>query len=186
MNHDGHAAPAPAPAPAPMAMVFQTDRSTPLYASSWTPASPGAYAATCVFLVGLAFSARLLLAARAVQEARWLDRDLGRRYVVARGAAPPAERIAADCGAKQMMLLSANGLEETVVVVARGGGGRARPWRFSVDPWRAAMDTALAGAGYLLMLAVMTMNVGYFMSVLAGVFAGSLAVGRYSVSVGDH
>lgn len=25
----------------------------------------------------------------------------------------------------------------------------------------------------------MTMNVGYFMSVLAGVFVGSLAVGRY-------
>lgn len=35
------------------------------------------------------------------------------------------------------------------------------------------------------MLAVMTMNVGYFMSVLAGVFIGSLAVGRYTVTV-DH
>jgi copper transporter 1 len=32
------------------------------------------------------------------------------------------------------------------------------------------------------MLAVMTMNVGYFMSVLAGVFVGELAWGRYILS----
>ena len=30
------------------------------------------------------------------------------------------------------------------------------------------------------MLAVMTMNVGYFMSVLVGTFVGELAVGRYA------
>jgi len=30
------------------------------------------------------------------------------------------------------------------------------------------------------MLAVMTMNVGYFMSVLAGAFIGELAIGRYA------
>jgi len=30
------------------------------------------------------------------------------------------------------------------------------------------------------MLAVMTFNVGYFMSVLAGVFLGDLLAGRYS------
>ncbi len=35
------------------------------------------------------------------------------------------------------------------------------------------------------MLAVMTMNVGYFMSVLGGVFLGSLAVGRYG-SMTEH
>lgn len=29
------------------------------------------------------------------------------------------------------------------------------------------------------MLAVMTMNVGYFLSVLGGIFLGDLAVGRY-------
>ena len=29
------------------------------------------------------------------------------------------------------------------------------------------------------------MNVGYFLSVLAGVFIGSLAVGRYTVTI-DH
>ena len=30
------------------------------------------------------------------------------------------------------------------------------------------------------MLAVMTMNVGYFLSVLAGIFVGEIVVGRYS------
>ena len=35
------------------------------------------------------------------------------------------------------------------------------------------------------MLAVMTMNVGYFMSVLAGVFVGELAWGRF-VGSEDH
>lgn len=31
----------------------------------------------------------------------------------------------------------------------------------------------------------MTLNVGYFLSVLAGVFIGSLAVGRYTAA-GEH
>lgn len=36
------------------------------------------------------------------------------------------------------------------------------------------------------MLAVMTMNVGYFLSVLAGAFVGELFFGRYSIHVVDH
>jgi hypothetical protein len=31
------------------------------------------------------------------------------------------------------------------------------------------------------MIAVMTMNLGYFLSVLAGVFVGSMVAGRYMV-----
>ncbi|EQK99494.1 low affinity copper transporter [Ophiocordyceps sinensis CO18] len=95
-----------------------------------------------------------------------------------------AEYITRDPDAKQMTL-SENGVEESVVVVGRKGAV-APPWRFSVDPVRALMDTVLAGVGYLLMLAVMTMNLGYFLSVLAGVFAGSLAVGRYSAGSAEH
>ncbi|RDA94630.1 hypothetical protein CP533_2392 [Ophiocordyceps camponoti-saundersi (nom. inval.)] len=166
-----------------MAMIFQTDMETPLFTNSWTPRNAGAYAGTCIFLVLLAVIARLLLAARALQEARWHDADVRRRYVASPDKPSLARRLSADPGAKQMTL-SENGVEENVVVVARDGPV-ARPWRFSVDPLRALLDTVIAGVGYLLMLAVMTMNVGYFLSVLAGVFIGSLAVGRFC-SGADH
>ncbi|KOS19968.1 hypothetical protein ESCO_005704 [Escovopsis weberi] len=168
-----------------MAMAFSSGSNTPLYSSAWTPASPAAYAGTCIFLILLALLARLLVAFKARQEARWLDRDRRRRYVRVAGKEPLAERLAADPDAKHLVLAE-NGVEERVVVVERReGGGGGRPWRFSVDPVRAALDTTIVGIGYLLMLAVMTMNVGYFISVLGGVFLGSLAVGRYS-SVPEH
>ncbi|PHH63540.1 hypothetical protein CDD81_5727 [Ophiocordyceps australis] len=164
-----------------MHMVFQNERATALYSSSWTPNSVGAYAGTCIFLILLAVVARLLVAAKAVQEARWLDREANRRYIAAAGKAPLAERLSRDSDAKPMTLISENGVEDNVVVVEKRGLGR-RPWRFSVDPLRAVLDTLIVGIGYLLMLAVMTMNVGYFLSVLGGVFVGSLAVGRYSAT----
>jgi hypothetical protein len=99
-------------------------------------------------------------------------------------------------------LLSANGPEENVVVVQRTGNKkRPAPWRLSVDLPRALLDTLLAFVGYLLevyplrcyfadclldfrMLAVMTLNVGYFLSVLSGIYLGSMIAGRYSI-LGD-
>ena len=36
------------------------------------------------------------------------------------------------------------------------------------------------------MLAVMTMNVGYFVAILGGIFIGELAVGRYSGGIVGH
>lgn len=167
-----------------MHMFFQTDSATPLFSAAWTPSNAGTYAATCIFLVVLAALARGLLALRSVQESRWLDRDAARRYVsTAHGKTPLAERVSQDRDAKSMTL-SENGVEESVFVVERKRG-IIRPWRFSVDPLRAVMDTVIAAIGYLLMLAVMTYNVGYFLSVLGGVFIGTLAVGRYSV-VSEH
>lgn len=131
-----------------MTMVFQTDNSTPLYSISWTPSSAGAYAGTCVFLVILAIIGRGLVALKSIQEARWLDHEAQRRYVAVSGKTPLAEQMATNSESKRLTL-SENGLEETVVVVERKRAV-TRPWRFSVDPLRAVLDTVIVGIGYLL------------------------------------
>ena len=134
-----------------MSSVFQTSIATPLYSTRWTPSSTGTYAGTCIFLIALAALFRGLLALKAWQEARWLDRELNRRYVVVHGKPALPESLSRDSLAKNMtMVLSENGVEETVVVVGKRTSTHARPWRLSVDPLRAAIDTVIAGVGYLL------------------------------------
>jgi hypothetical protein len=133
-----------------MMSVFQTSMATPLYSTAWTPTNNGTYAATCIFLIVLGALFRGLLAAKWWQENRWLDRELNRRYVVVNGKAPLAENLSRDSLAKHgNVVLSENGVEENVVVVKKRTFS-ARPWRLSVDPVRAAIDTVIAGVGYLL------------------------------------
>ncbi|KAH8791845.1 Ctr copper transporter [Hyaloscypha finlandica] len=163
-----------------LSMGFFISTTTPLYSATWSPTSAGQYAATCIFLVILATIFRGLLAMKAWKETAWLDAEFNRRYVTVAGKLPKSERIASDSDSKRM-ILTENGVEEDVMVVKKRSMG-IRPWRITTDPLRAAMDTVIAGVGYLLMLAVMTMNVGYFLSILAGTFLGSLALGRYVIA----
>jgi hypothetical protein len=142
-SSDGHSA--------TMMAVFQTSMATSLYSDRWTPNSTGTYAATCIFLIGLAALFRGLLAFKSWQEQRWLDKELDRRYVVVNGQAPLAQTLSRDSLAKNAtMVLSENGVEENVLVVRRKTTTHARPWRLSVDPVRAVIDTVIAGVGYLL------------------------------------
>ncbi|KAB8075629.1 copper transporter family protein [Aspergillus leporis] len=161
-----------------MSMVFVNAHNTPLFSSQWTPSSSGAYAGTCVFLIVLSIIGRLLVAFKALMEQHWLDAHLNRRYVAVAGKSTEAGRIDTDPDAKVASLVSAQGVEESVKVVRRAAR-EPLPWRFSVDLPRAFLFLVITGVSYLLMLAVMTMNIGYFCSVLAGAFLGELAVGRY-------
>lgn len=61
-----------------------------------------------------------------------------------------------------------------------------RSWIFTVGSpheslcGRSKISGALIADGRARMLAIMTLNVGYFLSVLGGTFLGELAVGRYA------
>ena len=101
-------------------MVFFTSTRTPLYSQAWTPAGAGAYAATCVFLIALAFILRGLLALRVRFSELW-NRSKGN----------DAWKNASDLEL---------GMDRQ----------RREPWRINKALVRAILDTFIAGVSYLL------------------------------------
>ncbi|KAJ6122102.1 hypothetical protein N7512_004567 [Penicillium capsulatum] len=190
-----------------MGMSFTNSHTAMLFSSAWTPSSPQAYAGTCIFLIILAIVDRGLIALKAVLERHWLDTHLNHRYVAIANKPTESGRINDDPDAKLATLITAQGVEESVKVVHTIPRGPI-PWRFSIDLPRAALFLCIVGVSYLLcvsshsftkpraltdpfllfcsMLAAMTMNVGYFCSILAGAFLGELGVGRYSNHWSEH
>ncbi|KAH6666944.1 Ctr copper transporter [Halenospora varia] len=148
-----------------MSSMFSTGTETPLYFTTWMPMSISAYAGTCIFLIVLAVIFRVLIAFKSVLEERWIDAELNRRYVVVIRKPNTKERSSSDADSK-IALLTENGVEEDVMVVRKHIKG-TMPWSITID-------------GRERMLSIMTMNVGYFLSVLGGTFLGSLVVGRYA------
>ena len=132
-----------------MSMVFTNSHTTPLYSKSWTPTSSGGYAGTCIFLILLGITLRLLFAARSLLEQRWATQARNRRYIVVRGNLPEAERVEQDPYAKVGSLKTAQGVEERVKVVQAPGHG-VIPFRLSVDVPRAFLVMVIAGVAYLL------------------------------------
>ena len=162
-----------------MDMIFYTSTTTPIFSSQWTPTSTAQYAGTCLFLITLAIIFRALFALGYKLDKRNIDAARKRRYIVVAGQTSITEETALNSEAKSAVLISERGGEEEVRVVSRKMR-TVMPWRLSTDLPRALLSTVTIGVGYLLMLAVMTMNVGYFCSVLTGIFVGELAFGRYT------
>ncbi|MCJ1452961.1 hypothetical protein MMC28_003306 [Mycoblastus sanguinarius] len=150
-----------------MISTFFTSTTTSLFSSAWTPTSTGQYAGTCIFLIVLATIFRGLFALRAVRDR--LDAQVHGRYVKVAGKK--------ESDSTRMMSNQKAAEGDPTATTSKHAG--VRPWRISTDVPRALLDTIIAGVGYLLMLAVMTNNVGYFLSILGGTFLGSLMVGRY-------
>ncbi|KZL77843.1 low affinity copper transporter, partial [Colletotrichum tofieldiae] len=147
---------------ADMAMTFFEAVKTPLYSDAWTPGNEGQYAGTCIFLVVLASILRLLLAVKPVLEERFW-RNL-----------PTYDT---DKDAESSPYVESVEPGKAGVVVRKDFVERWKGWRAGAAAARATYEVIIGGIGYLLMLAVMTMNVGYFLSVLAGIWLGTFLIG---------
>ncbi|KAJ5613619.1 hypothetical protein N7528_007273 [Penicillium herquei] len=151
-----------------MSMTFFTSFKTPLFSADWTPKSKGTYAGTCIFLIALSVILRVLIALRPVLESRlWTD-----------GVRHSNEPLIDTIPGKHV-----SGVQKSLSEFSR----RWSRWRVNPAAGRATFELIIAGISYLLMLAVMTMNVGYFLSVLGGVWLGTFIMGSAAAdSSGMH
>lgn len=130
-----------------MMMAFFTGTDTPLYSMAWTPQNAGQYAGTCIFLIILAITLRVIFTAKSFLDAKALETAMKRRYVVVAGEKVVAEQ--ANDASSMTGILTTNGMQEDVRVVS-APVKMIQPWRFSVDLPRAALVMVATGVGYLL------------------------------------
>ncbi|KAI1373931.1 Ctr copper transporter family-domain-containing protein [Hypoxylon crocopeplum] len=148
----------------PMVMTFFSSSTTSLFSKAWTPTTAVEYAGTCIFLIILAVIMRAMLALKPV-----LEKSLWNPMVDREGVLIPDD----DTGCCKEEIMPQQSAKRVYGAVRR----RWSIWRLRTSLGRAAFELLLAMVGYLLMLAVMTMNVGYFLAVLGGLFLGTFIVG---------
>lgn len=147
----------------PMSMTFFVSSTTSLFAKAWTPTTSAEYAGTCIFLIVLAVVMRFMLALKPVLEKSIWNTAVG----------PGGELIPDEEAGFQKEDMS---VQSPLIHVYGDIRKRWAAWRFKTSLGRASFELSLAIVGYLLMHAIMTMNIGY-LAVLGGLFLGTFLVG---------
>ncbi|OHF04294.1 hypothetical protein CORC01_00633 [Colletotrichum orchidophilum] len=141
-----------------MPVIFHTKTGTAFLSEAWTPRTSGQYTATCLALVLFTLILRTLIAFKPLLEAAVSEREHGKSRL----------SNGEDYGHEETFFAPT---PETVLVRVA----------------HAAYEAAIAFLGYLPMLGVMSMNLGYFLSVLLEVFVGTLCLGYIARSTTfDH
>ncbi|KAK4163825.1 Ctr copper transporter [Cladorrhinum sp. PSN259] len=149
---------------------LSTKPQEPLFFPFWTPTNTAQYLATCVFLILLAAITRLLLAAMQFWRlSSSSSHNHGYQKANLLGDQEPQP------GDDEGDTLIPSPLP-TKTRHQRQNTKRIPP-TLSRIVFFAILETIIVTLGYLLMIAVMTMNIGYFCSVLAGAFLGTLVTG---------
>ncbi|PMD42141.1 hypothetical protein L207DRAFT_380323, partial [Hyaloscypha variabilis F] len=119
----------------------------------------------CISIIMLAAVFRLLLSFKSFLENHQVDFDSNQQYTL---HVKRYQRTRSAC----------EGATQDTVVVSRNVK-RDREWQMTVDGPRAAIDAVIIGVLHLLMGPLITMNTGYYLSILFGIVLGNLAVRRY-------
>ncbi|KAG8946174.1 hypothetical protein FRC04_012029 [Tulasnella sp. 424] len=178
-----------------MGMVSHLHFSNPfadtLWFKEWVPGSKGALVGACIGLFVLALVERLLAGMRGVMEAWWrkkADAILVRTYSTRTVVQQRSSSV--DTSSEEQKGDTLETVESAVSPAASVAARRSirrvlPPFIPSHELARAAFQVSQAFVGYALMLAVMTFNASYIISILIGSFTGELLFGRFAQQ-GDH
>ncbi|CAI6332612.1 unnamed protein product [Periconia digitata] len=172
---------APSSASMTMANTFSTSTRVTLWFTDWVTETPSTYALTLIFLFALGMLNRFLAALKTQLERRWGDQEARHRAEHANEELEPLSPVPEGMGR------NVRDVEEKVGGTGRRGGiqgfwvANAR-WSAKRDGVRALFEFTRAVVGYILMLAVMTYNVGFFFAVTGSVLLGELVFGRFTNS----
>ncbi|KAG0151967.1 hypothetical protein CROQUDRAFT_36089 [Cronartium quercuum f. sp. fusiforme G11] len=136
---------------------------TPLWFHGWKPTTTGTTFAACLGLFGLTVLVKILGAIRHQTNLAW-----------SRPQGPDNSSLT------QILDKSEN--NSTVVESLRPHRHQPMPWVAEHEILRGVLSALHAGLEYFLMLAVMTYNIYFFMSIVLGHFFGEVAFGRWNIS----
>ncbi|KAG9050271.1 hypothetical protein FS837_006712 [Tulasnella sp. UAMH 9824] len=169
-----------------MYLHFNDPLADTLWFKGWTPGSEGALVGACIGLFLLALVERLLAGMRGVMEAWWRKKTgaiLVRTY-----SANGVPQTRSSTGDRSSVEQKGEIVESMGAAVPPGSPVTSRtsirrvlpPFIPSHELARATFHVTQAFVGYGLMLAVMTFNASYIISILVGSFTGELLFGRFA------
>ncbi|KIM98427.1 hypothetical protein OIDMADRAFT_20079 [Oidiodendron maius Zn] len=189
-----------------MSTAFSTGTRVTLFFTEWTTTTIAAYVATIICLFFLTLLNRFLGALKFQTERAWLDQTQKRNTLLlppggrntrpffkAKSSPIPPYMIRENDSECDPLTVQMNGESANVWSPKEQGPvsrrmtlrwmlGDWQPsgrWNIKKDGLRAILEFTRAFIGYILMLAVMTLNLGIFFTVLGGILVGELIFGRY-------
>ncbi|KAF2841705.1 hypothetical protein M501DRAFT_1000984 [Patellaria atrata CBS 101060] len=191
-----------------MASTFSTDTRVTLWFDQWTTATPWTYLLTMIFLLFLGMFHRFLGAVKSQLERRWKERGYheerdakavrGERSAtgtirghvlrwsralqpqVVRLVDPDLEQETQRLSPSSSQTFAEQESEKQPSSMTKKFWVASAPWSIKKDGIGAAIEFMRALIGYILMLAVMTYNVGFLFAVTGSVLLGELVFRRYT------
>jgi len=153
-----------------------------IWFQEWVPASHGALVGACIGLFILGMLERLFSGMRGVLETYWrrkTDAILYRKYS---STVKLPSFSKSENEFSPLETLESNSTSDVSTIVVRR---LLPPFILGHELSRAVLRTMQSGVGFAVMMAVMTFNASYIISIMLGIFTGEMLFGRFS-SLLDH
>lgn len=156
-----------------------------LWFSSWTPTTAGSTFGACLGLFFLAILSRFLSAVKTCAEIAWAQSLRNRnRTPLSTPPTPPSDDNKAVPSDSPQLSSILPSLPSPSSSSTRSPLPFTPPFYLSIDLPRSILFGLQSFVAYLLMLAIMSYSVWFFISILLGLMVGELAFGRFIVLLG--